>query len=144
MEKNDSNFTAEATYYNISANTLFIALVGFLLTYYSWQKNDWSLLTKMIFIISIILLLLTIVLFFSKLSTRQIMINNSMLSIGKRSFQAEDIDKIECTAIGRAFHIHVKNIDESLTLRMKEQHQVRTRKYVQKWCERNKITFIDK
>lgn len=140
----DKRFTAEATYYNVSANSLFISFIGLLLTFYAWQKNGWTSLAKSLLIISIIMFCITIVLFFSKLSIRKLVIERKKLHVGKRTFNAEDIVKIECIAIGRVFHIHVANIDESLTLRMKEKDRLRTRQYVQQWCNQHHIQFLEK
>lgn len=144
MKNKQRPFTAEATYYNVSANSLFVAFVALLLTYYSWQKNGWSLLTKSVFIISGVFFIITVILFFSKWSSRRLIIDGNTLSVGRRSFQVDEIHKIECIAIGRVLHIYIKNIDESLTLRLREQYRIPTRQFVQKWCQRNEITFIDK
>lgn len=141
---NNKSFTAEATYYNVSANSLFIALVTLLMTYYAWQKNGWSLLAKSLLGLSFILLVLTVVLFFSKLSIRKLSVKGDTIAVGKRSFNKEEIDKIECIAIGQTFHIHIINIDESLTLRMKEQYRLSTRNFIMRWCRKHNIQFIEK
>lgn len=141
---NNKRFTAEATYYNVSANSLFMMFIGLLLTYYAWQKNGWTLLAKSLLIISLLLFIITVGLFFSKFSIRKLMIKNDTISVGKRTFSAKDVTKIECMAIGKTFHIHIAGIDETLTLRMKEKNRIQTRRYMQKWCKRYNIPFVEK
>jgi len=54
----------EVIYYNVSTNSLFITFISFLLTYYAWKSSGWGVLTKLILIISVLLLFVTIALFF--------------------------------------------------------------------------------
>lgn len=121
MTRRRNQFTANATYYNVSANSLFITFVVLLLAYYAWKQSGWTLLAKSLLATSLLLLLLTIGIFFSKLSTRKLVINNEQMFIGKRSFLVKDVTKIECIAVGKVIHIHLKGVDETLTLRMKEE-----------------------
>jgi len=142
--KRGQQFTAEATYYNVSTNCLFTSLVGILLTYYAWQKNGWALLTKSILGVSIFLFILTFILLFSKFSIRKVAINGETLHIGNRSYDKKDIKKIECIRSGRVFHVHIGYLDNSLTLRIKEGYRDLTRAYMKNWCKTFEIPFIEK
>lgn len=141
---NNNRFKAEAKYYNVSANSLFITFVALLMTYYAWQKNGWTLFAKSLLVISLLMFVLTIGLFFSNLSIRQLIIEGDQIHVGKRSFNIDEIVKIECLAVGRVIHIHIANIDESLTLRMQEKYRIPTRNYVYKWCKQHDIQFVEK
>lgn len=141
--KNDC-FKAEATYFNMSTNILFFAFISLLLTYYAWKSNGWTSLAKLFLIIAIVLFTLTVIVFFSKLSIREIVIDNDTISVGKRTYDVKNIKKIECIAIGRTFHVHIKQLDQSLTLRIKEPFRIPMRNYVMKWCNRHQIEFIEK
>lgn len=138
-------FEANSISLNTSARPMYLTISLVMLTVLFFWSHGWqSLITKILFYVTIVSVAFTVWFPYSSFVKRKVKMGEDSVWIGRKMIYVNEISHVVSRTSGTMIEFHLVHSKEAEQVRIENEEQIEARDFIKKWCAEREISFTEK